>query len=48
MSAQIKVERTAYYAQLERQQRNSTDITGWLDWFLDCLGRAIGAAEALL
>lgn len=48
MSAQIEVERKTYYQQLERQQRNSTDITGWLDWFLDCLGRAIDAAESTL
>ena len=48
MSAQIEVERKEYYKQLERQQRNSVDITGWLDWFVDCLGRAINAAEATL
>ncbi len=46
MSAQIESERKIYYAKLERQQRNSTDITQWLDWFLDCLGRAVGMAEA--
>ena len=48
MSAQIETERKVYYAQLERQQRGSVDITGWLAWFLDCLGRAIGAAEDTL
>ncbi len=48
MSAQIDAERKAYYTQLERQQRHSTDITGWLDWFLDCLGRAVNAAETTL
>jgi len=48
MSAQIETERNDYYAQLERQQRGSVDITGWLTWFLDCLGRAIGAAEDTL
>ncbi len=48
MSAQIEAERTIYYQQLERQQRNSVDITGWLDWFLDCLGRAISTAETML
>ena len=48
MSAQIETERKLYYQQLERQQRNSTDITGWLEWFIDCLGRAIGAAESTL
>jgi Fic family protein len=48
MSAQIEAERKTYYQQLERQQRNSVDITGWLDWFLDCLGRAISTAETML
>lgn len=48
MSAQIERERKEYYRQLERQQRNTTDITGWLQWFLDCLGRSINAAEELL
>ena len=48
MSTQIEAERKLYYQQLERQQRNSTDITGWLEWFIDCLGRAIGAAESTL
>ena len=48
MSAQIETERADYYAQLERQQRGSLDITGWLAWFLDCLGRAIDSAEGTL
>ncbi|MEL6489965.1 MAG: Fic family protein [Cyanobacteria bacterium J06634_6] len=48
MSAQIEAERKTYYRQLERQQRDSVDITGWLDWFLDCLGRAITTAESTL
>ncbi|MGB3768869.1 MAG: Fic family protein [Phormidesmis sp.] len=48
MSAQIEIERKTYYKQLEHQQRNSVDITGWLDWFLDCLGRAISTAETML
>ena len=48
MSAQIEKERKVYHAQLEQQQRHSIDITGWIDWFLDCLGRAIDAAEAIL
>lgn len=45
MSAQIAAERKDYYHQLERQQRATTDITGWLAWFLDCLGRAIDQAH---
>ena len=48
MSAQIEAERKTYYTQIERQQRGFTDITGWIDWFLGCLGRAIDAAEDTL
>ena len=48
MSAQIETERKTYYAQLEQQQRNSTNITDWLVWFLECLDRAIGTAETTL
>jgi Fic family protein len=48
MSAQIESERKEYYRQLERGQRGNLDITSWLKWFLECLGRAItGADEAL-
>ena len=48
LSSQIEAERKGYYAQLEKQQRSSLDITGWLEWFLDCLGRAIFNAETAL
>lgn len=48
MSAQIRAERSAYYDQLERIQRGSTDVTAWILWFLDCLGRAISGAEGVL
>lgn len=48
LSSQIEIERTAYYEQLENQQRSTPDITGWLVWFLDCLGRAIYNAEQTL
>lgn len=48
MSSQIELERKAYYAHLERQQRGDTDITPWLDWFLGCLGRAIEQADEML
>ena len=41
MSAQIEAERKEYYLQLEHSQRGGLDITGWLEWFLKCLGRAI-------
>lgn len=46
MSAQIEAESKEYYLRLETQQRGDLNITPWLDWFLACLGRAIGVAEA--
>ncbi len=48
MSAQINLERTAYYDKLERTQKGSLDVTAWLTWFLECLGRAIASADTLL
>lgn len=48
MSAQLEMERTIYYQQLERQQRNTLDVTRWLSWFLGCLGRAFANAEKAL
>jgi len=45
MSSQIESERKEYYNQLERAQRGELDITDWLAWFLDCLGRAIEGAQ---
>jgi Fic family protein len=48
MSAQIRVERQAYYDILEQTQQGGPDITAWMDWFLGCLGRAIGDAEKTL
>jgi Fic family protein len=48
MSTQIRQERKVYYDILEQTQRNETDITPWLQWFLSCLGRAIDGAGNLL
>ena len=48
MSAQIQQERAAYYAILEQTQKGSLDITPWMEWFLGCLGRAIGRAQTTL
>lgn len=45
MSAQIQQERNDYYAILERTQKGDLDITGWLDWFLDCLYRSMDSTE---
>jgi Fic family protein len=51
MSAQIEQERSDYDEILERIQAPAaavTDVTAWMEWFLDCLGRAIDAAQATL
>jgi Fic family protein len=48
MSSQIAAERKAYYQQLEAAQRGELDITRWLGWFLECLGRAIEDAQRTL
>lgn len=48
LSSQIESERKAYYDQLEKQQRRAPDITDWLSWFLDCLGRSLQSSEDVL
>ena len=48
MSLQIRQERTAYYGGLEETQKGTLEITTWLEWFLECLGRAIDAADETL
>src|SRR6202012_5218121 len=44
MSARIREERKVYYDLLEATQKGNLDITDWLGWFLDLLGRGIDAA----
>lgn len=48
MSAQIRQERSAYYAMLEKTQKGTLDITPWLEWFLSCLLSALHAADGKL
>jgi Fic family protein len=48
MSAQIRLERKAYYDLLEATQKGGLDITAWLEWFLACLNRAFDGAETIL
>jgi Fic family protein len=48
MSAQILLERKAYYDALEATQKGSLDITYWLTWFLECLDRAFDRANDIL
>lgn len=48
LSAQIQRERQNYYDVLERTQKGSLDVTGWLEWFLGTLGHAIASAQTTL
>ena len=45
LSAQIQRERKAYYDMLERTQKGTLDVTGWLLWLLDMLGAALADAH---
>lgn len=48
MSAQIRKERNAYYEVLEKTQKGSLDITVWLEWFINCLARALETTNETL
>ena len=48
LSAQIQRERKAYYDILERTQKGTMDVTAWLLWFLESLGRAVDQAQQTL
>jgi len=48
MSAQIRIERGEYYDILEHSQKGSLDVTAWLEWFLNCLIRAMEDAQGRL
>jgi Fic family protein len=48
MSAQIQKERNIYYLILEESQKGDMDISGWLEWFLNCLDRALSSTESIL
>lgn len=41
LSAEILKEKNAYYDILERTQKGNLDISDWIDWFLNCILRAI-------
>ena len=45
LSSQILVERKMYYEILQKVQFSSGDITVWLNWFLNCLFRALESTE---
>lgn len=48
LSAQIQRERKDYYDILERTQKGTLDVTGWLAWFLGTLQRAVESAQHTL
>lgn len=48
LSSQIQQERNEYYAVLEKSQKGSLDITPWIEWYLNCMKRAIAASEKTL
>jgi len=48
LSAQLQRERKDYYDILERTQKGTLDVTGWLSWFLGTLERAVGNARLTL
>jgi len=48
MSAQIRAERKTYYDVLEHTQKGTMDVSTWMEWFLECLDRAIQGTEETL
>ncbi|WP_010303911.1 Fic family protein [Candidatus Odyssella thessalonicensis] len=48
LSSQIQQERKDYYKILEQSQKGDLEITKWLEWFINCLGRAIQGASSTL
>ena len=46
MSSQIRNERADYYRILETVQRGGVNVTPWLQWFIDCMGRSIAGSES--
>lgn len=48
MSSQILIERKQYYDMLQQSQHGDGEITGWLDWFLNCLYRSLESSQELI
>lgn len=48
MNAQIRKERNAYYKILEQTQKGGLDISGWLEWFLQCLLNSFASSDSIL
>ena len=45
LSSQIQAERKQYYAILEKTQKDGLNISPWIEWFLNCIRKAIQSAE---
>lgn len=45
LSSQILTEKKAYYEILQKVQHSDGDITAWLNWFLQCMFRALKTTE---
>ncbi|MDR1305008.1 MAG: Fic family protein [Verrucomicrobiales bacterium] len=48
LSTQIQKERGDYYKILELTQRGNTEITLWLEWYLNCINRSLAATDKIL
>ena len=48
MSSQIQLDRKEYYEILEKSQKGTLDITMWLDWFIECLNKALSSSDGIL
>lgn len=48
MSSQIRIDRKLYYDTLEKSQQSTLDITIWLEWFLNCLIKALNESDGIL
>jgi len=48
MSSQIRLERKKYYEMLEKTQKGNLNITLWMEWFLECLERALISSDQIV
>jgi Fic family protein len=48
LSNQILIEKKSYYKVLQEVQQSTADITEWLNWFLNCLHKALLTTEETL
>ncbi len=48
LSAHIEHQKKAYYDILEKTQKGSMDITGWLQWYCQCLINALESTDETL